>query len=105
MPTDKVISMVGFAMRAGKVVFGSDGIERYHKKKHLIIICKSASQNTRDKVTRTNSSVPTLISHAVAVEELTHKPNCKVIAITDKQMAQAILTNKNGTYQLVAEVN
>ena len=62
------------------------------------------SQNTKEKIMRTNPAVPVIISRAVAVEELTHKANCKVIAITDNQMAQAILNNKNGTYQLVAEV-
>lgn len=105
MQTDKVVSLVGFAMRAGKVVFGADGIERYHGKKHLIIMSKDVSQNTKERVIRRNSQVPALLSREIGVEEITHKAKCKVIAITDKQMAQAILTNKNGTYQLVTEVN
>ena len=32
---DKVVSILGFAMRAGKVLYGCDSIERYHKRKYL----------------------------------------------------------------------
>ena len=104
MQKDKVESILGFAIKAGKVIFGADSIERYHKKKHLIIMCKTLATNTREKLLRTNPGVPAIVSHGIEVEELTHKLNCKVIAVTDKQMAQAILTNKNGTYQVVTEV-
>lgn len=104
MQKDKVESILGFAIKAGKVLFGADSIERYHKKKHLILMCNTVSENTREKLLRTNPGVPAIISRTAKVEDLTHRVNCKVVAVTDKQMAQAIITNKNGSYQFVTEV-
>lgn len=102
MTTDKVATLIGFAMRAGKVVFGTDNIE-VCRKKHLVIFDKTLSQSSQEKLIRIVGKTPILRSD-VLMKDVTHREGCKALAITDKQMAQAILNNKNGTYQQVTEV-
>ncbi len=102
--TDKVTNLLGFAIKAGKVLFGVDSIDRYHKKKHLIIMCSSLSENTQKKIVNTYQSIPVFLSRITKVEELTHRMGCKVIAVTDKQMATALIEKMNGSYQRVTEV-
>ena len=97
---DKVVSILGFAIKAGKVLYGCDSIERYHKRKYLMILCGTLSDNSRDKIIRSQVGVPTVV-----VKQTTHRSGCKAIAVIDKQMAQAMLDNMNGTYQRVTEVN
>lgn len=48
---NKIYSMIGLAMKAGKVAFGSDMCEDKIKRKDasLIIIAEDASINTKDK--------------------------------------------------------
>ncbi len=102
---DKVVSILGFAMKSGKVLYGCDSIERYHKQKYLMILCDSLAENAREKILRSQVGVPTVIVRQTTVADITHRPGCKAVAITDKQMAQAMLNNMNGTYQHVTEVN
>ena len=104
MVTDKVETLIGFAIRAGKVVFGTDNIENYRKRKHLILICGTLSENSKSKVVRLAGNIPVVISRQRLLSEITHRDGCKALALTDKQMSQAILSNMNGNYQLVTEV-
>lgn len=104
MATDKVETLLGFAIKAGYVIFGSDAIERCRKRKYLIMICHTMAENSREKLIRANANVTTVISRAAELAALTHKAGCKALCITDKQMAQAITDNMNGTYQPVTEV-
>lgn len=104
MATDKVISLLGFAIKAGNVVFGSDSIERCRKKKFLILFCHTLSDGTKEKLLRDNKGIPAAISRTLTVGEITHRPGCKALAVTDRQMAAAIMDYMNGSYQLVTEV-
>ena len=104
MVQDKVVTLVGFAIRAGKIIFGMDSILRNHKKKGLIIVCKSLSEGSRERLVKQVGNTKVVLSRVTPVSELTHREGCKVIAITDKQMAQAILDNMNGNYQVITEV-
>ena len=103
MATDKVKTLIGFAMKAGKVVFGTDNIE-YSRTKRLIILCNTLSENSRNKVVAHCGKVPVLLVTQGTLAEITHRENCKAIAITDKQMSEAMLNNKNGNYRLITEV-
>ena len=102
---DKVVSILGFAMKAGKVLYGCDSIERYHKRKYLMLLCGTLSENSREKIVRSQTGVPAVVVRQTTVADMTHRAGCKAIAVTDKQMAQAMLNNMNGTYQRVTEVN
>ena len=101
-PHDKVETLLGFAIRAGKVVFGYDNIES-NRKCVLIIVCKSLSQNAKERVLR-KAGKTTVIETQCALSEITHRNGCKAIALTDKQMAHAVINCLNERYHLVTEV-
>ena len=102
--TDKVETLLGFAMRAGKVVFGTDSIERYHKRMYLILMCGTLAENSRSKILNAYGKVPKVISRTAKLSDITHRQGVKALAVTDRQMAEAIINNMNGSYQLVTEV-
>ncbi|MCL2375711.1 MAG: hypothetical protein FWC82_04230, partial [Firmicutes bacterium] len=49
-PNDKLRTMLGFAQRAGKLIFGTDNILSYRKKIHLVLYDKSLSPNAVKKL-------------------------------------------------------
>lgn len=98
---DKVETLLGFAIKAGKVVFGTDRIEAYRKKIYLIIMCETLSENGKNKIRAMADKVKVLQSTEKKVEEMTHRIGCKVIAVVDRQFAGAIEAAANGTYRLV----
>lgn len=104
MTNDKTAALIGFAIRAGKVVFGTDAILRYRKKMPLIVIDKTLAANAADKITRYAERSVVAVSEMSEVASLTHREGCKAIAITDRQMSEAILKTMNGSYRLVTEV-
>lgn len=101
-PHDKVETLIGFAIRAGKVIFGYDNIEG-NRKCALIIVCKNLSQNSKERVLRKAGKTP-VIETQCTLSEITHRNGCKAIALTDKQMAQAVKNCLNERYHLVTEV-
>lgn len=89
---DKICTLVGFAVRARKVIFGADDILLSKKRKYLVIsdetLSNRGSKNVREIARKCGSSL--IISLVRSVEDMVYKTNCKVIAITDKQMAEAL---------------
>lgn len=100
---DKVKTLLGFALRSGKVIFGVDNIISLNKKKHIVITSSDLSENSFRRL-KENISIPILICKYATLQEISYRDNCKVIAITDKQMAEAIKNNFNSDlYDLVSE--
>lgn len=103
---NKIDSLIGFAVKARKVVYGTDNIET--RKIALIICCKSLGENSlkRMKKISENTKTPLVISH-FPLENIVYKQGVKAIAITDKQMSQAIInfitTNSTDDYEFVGE--
>lgn len=84
-------ALIGFAVKAGKVLYGADTIETAKKPIYLIILCNTAAENTRKKVLRLAETKK--IPVAESLGELQHavaRANCKAIAVTDRQMASAM---------------
>ncbi len=95
----KAQTFVGFAMRTGRFKIGVNAIYTL-KKASLIIVCKSASENTKkesEKLAR-RFNVPLLQTATDTLEELTFRGNAKVMAITDKDLAKAILDNSEKNF-------
>ena len=100
---DKIESILGFAVRAGKIIYGFDNIELLRKKRYLIILDNSVSQRLQRHCTEFAKSrhLPLLLIKHKKIEDVVHKFKCKVIAITDKQMSQAIMQYINGNYEVL----
>ena len=62
---------------------------------NLLIVCCSASENTKEQAQKVASKYhcPMIITNEIKLEQITFKENSKVMAITDKSLAKAILDN------------
>lgn len=94
MTRSKVETFIGFAIRAGKFRLGVNAIGTI-KKADLFIMCDSISDNGKKDAIKLARKfhVKIVISKKMKLEDLTAKENCKLMAITDKSLATAILDN------------
>jgi ribosomal protein L7Ae-like RNA K-turn-binding protein len=92
--TNKVKTFIGFAMRTGKFRMGANASATL-KRAELAIVCNSASENTKkdaEKLAR-KFHCPIIEPKNKTLAEITHKENAKVMAIVDKSLSKAILSN------------
>ena len=88
----KISAYIGFSVRKGSVVFGLDSIELYRKKVHLILCSDQLAENSFKKAVAEGQKRNCTVATLDGLEE-TLKRNCKVLAICDKQLAEAIKEN------------
>lgn len=102
MEKDKIATLLHFAIKAGKLVYGVDNISAFHKKLHLIIICPTLSSNSENEIKNVcvKRNIP-LLKPQDTLDKILIKPNCKAAALTDRQMAETILKNTNENYRLI----
>ena len=91
----KPITFIGFAIKARKVRFGVGAVGTLKPKVPLLIVCDSASDNTKKEVVKLATKLRStlLIATDVKLEDIVHKENCKLIAISDEGLSKAILEN------------
>ena len=90
----KAETFVGFVMRTGSFRIGTNAVQTL-KKAYLMLICPSASENTKkqaEKIAR-KFGCPLLEVKDKTLEDMTHRENAKVMAIADKALSEAILSN------------
>ncbi len=90
---DKVLSLLGFAMKSRKLLSGTRSVERgiREQKVMLLIASKEMSQNALERLIY-QREIPVI--QAYSVEELSRvigKKNRHIIGITDPAMAKAML--------------
>ena len=98
---DKVLSMLGIAKSAGKIVAGSDTVERLLKSKKLyyVFIAKDASDNTIDRFEKKCFYYDTKINNSYSCDELSiaiGKPMVKVLGLIDAGFANSLEKHLNG---------
>ena len=100
----KVESYLGFCLRARKIALGSGSVDMLKKGVYLIIVCSTASENTFKLAIKFKNrfSCPLMICNA-GLENAVHKSGCKVAAVRDKELAQAIVANADSDYKLYTE--
>lgn len=93
--TNKIYSMLGLCMKAGKLSYGSDMCEeklKYHKIK-LIIVAEDASENTKQKFIKLCQSTNVDYFNIGTIEILSRyigKENKAVIGIMDENFSSRI---------------
>jgi len=89
----KISAYIGFAVKSGNAVFGVDALERFKGKIYLIIFSSDMADNSLKKAAALAEkfSAPMISGEKNAVEEAAHKINCKLVAIKDKNLSEAIL--------------
>jgi len=95
----KAQTFIGFAIRAKKYRIGMNAVQTL-KSINLLIVCCSASENTIKEAQKVANKYhcPMIITKDKKLEEITHKENSKVMAVTDKALAKAILDNSNNDF-------
>ena len=90
----KAQTFIGFVIRAGKFRIGANAVATL-KKACLIIVCYTAADNTKKEADKLAKKFHAPIIETVdnTLENLTHRENAKVMAVTDKDLSQAILDN------------
>ena len=100
---DKVESILGFAVRARKLIYGIDNVESFRKRRYMIMICNTLSDRSKKRCLELaeKQHIPLIAVKHVTLENLIHKTKCKVIALTDRQMSQAIGKYLNDNYEVI----
>ena len=92
---NKIFSMLGLCMKAGKLAYGSDMVEEKVKYKQvsLLIIAEDASENTKEKFKRIANQSNLPLYMCGTIDELSlkiGKNNKAVLGIMDKNFAEKI---------------
>ncbi|MBQ2717625.1 MAG: hypothetical protein IJF75_03385 [Clostridia bacterium] len=98
----KVLSYIGFAIKAGKVRTGVNVAKTVRGHVPLMILCESASDNTVKEATQIAQklSAKIVMTHGIKVEDIFYKQNCKLALVTDNSLAKAILANLDEQFVL-----
>ena len=101
MEKSKPLSYIGFALRARKVRTGMNAIATLKGNVHLLIICHTASKNAFDEAVKLSNkfNAPIVISKTYLVQDLVKKENCKLLAIQDESLGNAVLQNLDSHFQ------
>lgn len=85
---DKFVTMIGFARRSGKIVYGLDSLKR-SKNIKLLAVSDTASDNLKRNMERLadNSEIPIVLVERL---ESTVGNNVKALGLTDTNMAKAV---------------
>ncbi len=101
--SDKVATLIGFAVKANKLIYGLDELEEGKRKRYLIVFCNSLSERGKAEVKELalKNKVPAIETLTVKLEDIVHKKNCKVIGVANKQMSEAIIKYITDDYSLI----
>ncbi|MBO4594634.1 MAG: hypothetical protein J5697_02910 [Clostridia bacterium] len=91
----KAETFIGFTVRTGRYKTGLNAVSTL-KRARLVILCKSASDNTKEEGRKfaLKFRCPVLITEEKTLGELIFKDGVKIMAITDGDIAKAIIDNK-----------
>jgi ribosomal protein L7Ae-like RNA K-turn-binding protein len=92
--TDKIKkaeTILGFALKARKIVIGSDNILSSRRKQSLILADNGMAQNSKKKLFSfaAKNGIPFLCIDT-RLGELLHKPGVLAVSLNDKNMAEEI---------------
>ena len=83
---------IGLAQKAGEVVYGVDNILTSKKKIYLILLDNNISENSKSKIVAYSQSKNiNLIYLSLELDKILHTNNCKVVGITNLELANQII--------------
>ena len=102
MQRSKALTYLGFAKRSGNLRTGVNAISTL-KRASLLILCASASANTEKDAQKLAAKLGCpLLRSAALVEAITGKENCKLLAVTEENLAKAILDNLEDNFTIIS---
>lgn len=101
--TGKPYSYIGFAIKAKKLRTGINAVGTLNKDVYLIILCSTGEKNARKEAEKlaAKHNTPLIESFRFTIEEMTGKENCKVAAVLDEHLAQAIIDNLGDDFKVL----
>lgn len=104
MGKDKAETFIGFCIKSGNLSHGSGAISTLHGGVFLLIMDGDSAKNSVRLALKFKRrfKCPLLVCKQ-GFGEAVNKPGCKIVAIRDKNLANAILNNKGTNYELYAE--
>ncbi len=99
----KIFTYIGFAKKSKKLLIGSTALKTAKKGVYLLFVCSTAADNAIKEAESyaRKFSCPLVRCDGAPLAELVLKENCKVAAVCDKNLAEAILANiSDGFYVL-----
>lgn len=92
MQKNKIVSYLGFAIKSGNAIFGTDAAERTKKKVFLIMASENMSENSLKTAFKLQKKFKCAMVKTVGfpLGELISRENCKFMALTDKNLGEAI---------------
>ena len=104
MAQGKVYSYIGFCKRARKITLGSSAVGTLKGGVYLLLLDKNAAKNSLRYALKYKRkfNCPLLVC-GDNFEELVGKENCRLAAIQDKNLADAILNSGESGYELYTE--
>ena len=93
MGTNKIETYLGFCIRAQKIIFGVEMIERQKKGIKLLVADGAIGKNSLKSIVQAQGKFgcPFLMTDGGLLGEILHRPAVKVIAVTDDSLAAAIV--------------
>jgi ribosomal protein L7Ae-like RNA K-turn-binding protein len=94
MNEKKIETMLNFAVRARKIIFGQDNILVYKKRQYCILYDGSLAENSVKKLTQAanTKSIP-IFCLTVPLADLVHRAGVKAVSVTDANLAKEIILN------------
>ena len=94
MLASKAERYIGLCMKAGKLTCGFNAVEAEKKQIYLLILCSSATENAKKSALKLKRKLDCelAILYGRALEEVIGRPNCKLAAVGDGNLAKAILS-------------
>lgn len=104
MAQSKVFSYIGFCKRARKITLGSSAVGTLKGGVYLLLLDKEAAKNSIRYALKYKRrfNCPLLVC-GDNFEELVGKRDCRLAAILDKNLAEAILNSGEPGYELYTE--
>ena len=104
MAQSKVKSYIGFCKRARKIKLGSSAVGTLKSGVYLLLLDSQAAKNSLRYALKYKKkfNCPLLVC-GDNFEELVGKKNCRLAAIQDKNLADAILNSGEPGYELYTE--
>ena len=101
MGNSKMETYLGFCIRAGKIVFGVDRLERQKKGVYVLLVDGGVGKNSLKPALQAKErfGCPLIMTETGVLGETLHKPAVKVAAVTDEHLAAAILSAVGGEPQ------
>ncbi len=99
----KAETYIGFCLRARKIALGTGAVDCLKKDVYLILVCSTASANCfklAEKFARRHSC-PLMICRC-GLENAVCKQGCKLAAVRDRHLAEAIISAADDNYEIYA---